>query len=146
MWILKLHISEWPFIVGSLRHTCALINVSNQHRDMANLWGTMDFINKGEVLTITDLDWFVNNIWEKWWYCVCNKSFRSLRSSHKKWEQKQKCCDYINVECMWRHSKRVKGCRLMCNCDGQTGHTRAVTHSLHTLFFVQVSPLKLFEA
>ncbi len=38
----KLHILEWPFIVASLRHTCAII-----------------------MLTNTDLDRFVNNIREK---------------------------------------------------------------------------------
>ncbi len=35
----KLHILEWPFIVGSLRHTCAIIILSNQHLDMPHLWG-----------------------------------------------------------------------------------------------------------
>ncbi len=30
----KLHILEWPFIVASLRHTCAIIMLSNQHLDM----------------------------------------------------------------------------------------------------------------
>ncbi len=36
---LKLHILEWPFIVASLRHTCAIIMLSNQHLDMPHLWG-----------------------------------------------------------------------------------------------------------
>ncbi len=36
---LKLHILEWPFIVASLRHTCAIIMLSNQHLDMQHLWG-----------------------------------------------------------------------------------------------------------
>ncbi len=35
----KLHILEWPFIVASLRHTCAIIMLSNQHIDMPHLWG-----------------------------------------------------------------------------------------------------------
>ncbi len=35
----KLHILEWPFIVVSLRHTCAIIMLSNQHLDMPHLWG-----------------------------------------------------------------------------------------------------------
>ena len=84
----ELHISEWPFIVASLRHTCAIIMPSNQHLDMPHLWGGMDYLGKGEVLTNTDLDRFVNNIWEKWIFCVPRKSFRSLSSAHKKWEQK----------------------------------------------------------
>lgn len=37
--VLKLNLSEWPFIVGRLRHTCALIVVSNQPLDMAHLGG-----------------------------------------------------------------------------------------------------------
>ncbi len=35
----KLHILEWPFIVASLRHTCAIITLSNQHIDMPHQWG-----------------------------------------------------------------------------------------------------------
>ncbi len=34
-----LHILEWPFIVASLRHTCVIIMLSNQHLDMPHLWG-----------------------------------------------------------------------------------------------------------
>ncbi len=30
---------EWPFIVASLRHTCAIIMLSNQHLDIPHLWG-----------------------------------------------------------------------------------------------------------
>ncbi len=30
----KLHILEWPFIVASLRHNCAIIMLSNQHLDI----------------------------------------------------------------------------------------------------------------
>ncbi len=30
---------EWPFRVASLRHTCAIIMLSNQHLDMPHLWG-----------------------------------------------------------------------------------------------------------
>ncbi len=32
--VIKLHILEWPFIVASLRHTCAVIMLSNQHLDL----------------------------------------------------------------------------------------------------------------
>ncbi len=52
--VLKLHILEWPFIVASLRHTCAIIMLSNQHLAMPLIW----IIS----LTNTDLDRFVNNI------------------------------------------------------------------------------------
>ncbi len=37
--VIKLHILEWPFIVASLRRTCAIIMLSNQHLDMPHLWG-----------------------------------------------------------------------------------------------------------
>ncbi len=37
--VIKLHILERPFIVASLRHTCAIIMLSNQHLDMPHLWG-----------------------------------------------------------------------------------------------------------
>ncbi len=58
--VIKLHILERPFIVSTLRHTCAIIMLSNQHLDMPHLWGgwIISFTN-------TDLDIFVNNIWEK---------------------------------------------------------------------------------
>ncbi len=36
--VIKLHILEWPFIVASLRHTCAIM-LSNQHLNMPHLWG-----------------------------------------------------------------------------------------------------------
>ncbi len=38
--VIKLHILEWTFIVSSLRHTCAIIMLSNQHLDMPHLWQT----------------------------------------------------------------------------------------------------------
>ncbi len=35
--VIKLHILEWPFIVASLRYTCAIIMLSNQHLDLPHL-------------------------------------------------------------------------------------------------------------
>ncbi len=37
--VIKLQILEWPFIVASLRYTCAIIMLSNQRLDMPHLWG-----------------------------------------------------------------------------------------------------------
>ncbi len=34
--VIKLHILDWPFIMGSLRHTCAIIMMS-KHLDMPHL-------------------------------------------------------------------------------------------------------------
>ena len=70
----KLDILEWPFIVASLRHTCAIFMLSNQHLDMPHLLGGMDYLDRGEVLTNTDLDRSVNSIWEKWFFCVHKKN------------------------------------------------------------------------
>ncbi len=61
----------------------------------------MDYLGKGEVLTNTDLDRFVNNIWQKYALCVHIKSLRSLSSAHDKWRQKQKCCIYNFVQCIY---------------------------------------------
>ncbi len=43
--VIKLHILEWPFIVASLRHNCAIIMLSNQHLDITPVrW--MDYLAK----------------------------------------------------------------------------------------------------
>ncbi len=39
--VIKLHILGWPFIVACLRHTCAIIMLSNQHLDMPHLRGEL---------------------------------------------------------------------------------------------------------
>ncbi len=45
--------------MASLRHTCVIIMLSNQYLDATPVrW--MDYLSKGEVLTNTDLDRFVN--------------------------------------------------------------------------------------
>ena len=71
----------------SLRLTCAIFMLSNQHLDMPYLLGGMDYLGKGEVLTTAELDSFVNNIWEKWIFCVYRKSFRSLSSANENWKK-----------------------------------------------------------
>jgi len=35
--VINLHIIEWHFIVASLRDTCAIIILSNQHLDVSHL-------------------------------------------------------------------------------------------------------------
>ncbi len=52
------------------------------HRPQSTTWSTLTQI------TNTDLDRFVNNIWEKWVFCSHGKSLRSLRSAHEKWGEK----------------------------------------------------------
>ncbi len=61
----KLHILEWGFIAASLRHTCTIIMLSNKHLEMPHLWGGWIILAKEKFLTNTDLDRFVNNIWDK---------------------------------------------------------------------------------
>ena len=97
--MIKLNISYWPFIVASLRHTCAIIMLSNQHLDMSHLWGGMDYLGKGEVLTNTDLDRCVNIIWQKWSFVYIENVLDLWVQLMEKWEQKQKCCVYIFVQC-----------------------------------------------
>ncbi len=59
------------FIVLNVHlHTCAIIMLSNQHLDMPHLWGGWILSAKEKVLTNTDLDRFMNNIWEKYAFCV----------------------------------------------------------------------------
>ncbi len=78
----KLHILEWPFIVASLRHTCVIIMLSNQHPWYVTPVRWMDYLSKGEVLSNTDLDIFVNNIWDKLAFCVHSKCMCSLHLTH----------------------------------------------------------------
>ncbi len=52
--VIKLHILEWPFIVASLRHTCAIIMLSNQHLDMPHLWGGW-IISEKEKCSLTQI-------------------------------------------------------------------------------------------
>ncbi len=53
----KLHILEWPFIVASLRHTCAIIMLSYQHLDIPHLWG--GWIIKCSLTTDLDRFWTI---------------------------------------------------------------------------------------
>ncbi len=52
--VIKLHILEWPFIVTSLRHTSAIIMLSNQHLDMPHQWGGW-FISAKEKCSLTHI-------------------------------------------------------------------------------------------
>ncbi len=52
--VIKLHILEWLFIVASLRHTCAIIMLSNQCLDMPHLWGGW-IISAKEMCSLTQI-------------------------------------------------------------------------------------------
>ncbi len=55
----KLQILKWPFIVASLRHTCAIITLSNQHLYMPHLWG--GWIISAKEKWATSQQWLINN-------------------------------------------------------------------------------------
>ncbi len=50
----KLHILQWAFIVASLRHTCAIIMLSDQHLHMPHLWGGW-IISEKEKCSLTQI-------------------------------------------------------------------------------------------
>ncbi len=74
-----LHILEWPFIAASLRHTCAIIMLSNQHLDI--------YLGKGEVLRSVTSKHRFRQICEQYLreICVLRKCLRYLSSAHEKW-------------------------------------------------------------
>ncbi len=60
----KLQILEWLFIVASLRHTCAIIMLSNQHLDMPHLWGGW-IISAKEKCSLTQIETDLWTIFER---------------------------------------------------------------------------------
>ncbi len=60
----KLHILKWPFVVASLRHTCAIIMLSNQHLDMPHLWGGW-IISAKEKCSLTQISTDLWTIFER---------------------------------------------------------------------------------
>lgn len=67
--------SPVAFYCGQYKSHCALFMVCDQLLDMAHLCSRMNYTSKGEPHTLTYFKWFVNNIWQKWWYSVCGKGF-----------------------------------------------------------------------
>ncbi len=65
----------------------------------------MDYLGKGEVLTNTGLNKFVNKIWEKYIYWVHRKSL--FISTREKWGG----CIYIFVQCMKVKSGKTSNLR-----------------------------------
>ncbi len=89
----KLHILEWPFIVASLRHTCVIIMLSNQHLDMPHLWGGW-ITSAKEKCSLTQI------YADLWTTFERNRPFVYVEKVldlwvqliSEKWGQKQKCC------------------------------------------------------
>ncbi len=60
----KLHILEWPFIVASLSHNCAIIMLSNKHLVMPHLWGGW-FVSAKEKCSLTQIKTDLWTIFER---------------------------------------------------------------------------------
>ena len=78
----KLHILKWPFIVCSLRHTCAIImlsnqHLSNQHLDIAHLWGGW-IISAKEKYSLTQIETDLWAIFERKRAFVCREKVLDL--------------------------------------------------------------------
>ncbi len=94
--VIKLHILEWPFIVASLRHTCAIIMLSYQHLDMPHLWGGW-IISAKEKCSLTQIcEQYLREIGL---LCTYKKVLDLLSSADEKWGQKQKCYIYNFFQC-----------------------------------------------
>ncbi len=94
--VIKLHILEWPFIVTSLRHTCAIIMLSNQHLDMPHLWGGWIILAKEkcslrqiceQYLREIGLFFYLEKVLDLWVQLMKNGG-------------KNKCCIYNFVQCV----------------------------------------------
>ncbi len=73
----RLSIVRVSFIVSSLRHTCAIIMLSNQHLDMLHLWG--GWLSRSLTQIYTDL----------WTIFERNRPFVFIEksSAHEKWDK-----------------------------------------------------------
>ncbi len=103
----------------------------------------MDYLGKGEVLTNTDLDRFVNNIWAKKAFCVHRKSLRSLSWAHEKLDQKQKCCVYNFVQCKKKMSGWIFEKWVGASCF-HTLFTQLCLNSFVKWFLHNRSPLNIY--
>lgn len=105
---------EW-----SLRPTC----VTFVQLHMLHLWGVW-IISKREVLTDTDLVRFVNNICEKWAFCVHRKSL---------WE-KNKCVVFVFVQWNFPDLQRVwelQSCTGLITCIYSSSVSRSTMLHSH---------------
>ena len=108
----ELHLSEWPFIVASLRHTCAIFMRATQHLDMPHLLGGMIISAKEkcslphiktDLLTISERNWFfvfIEKVLDLWVQLMKNGS------------KNKKCCVYIFVSVNFPVSHLFSFCKL----------------------------------
>ncbi len=87
--VIKLHMLEWSFIVSSLRHTCVIIMLSNQHLDMSHLWG--GWLSHSLTQIYTDL----------WTIFERNSPFVYIEKALDLWVQLMKNGGKTKVLCLW---------------------------------------------
>lgn len=95
-----------------LYNTCAIIMLSKQYIDMAHLWRWLDYLSKGEVLSIIDLDRFVNNIWEKFLFS------ESVKFHHYFWIKVPFYAFPLQIKCLPSDAELTSleiFCKLMYN-------------------------------
>ncbi len=88
----KLHIFEWPFIVVSLRHTCAIIMLSNQHLDMPHLWGGW-IISANEKCSLTQI------LTDLWTIFERNRPFVYIEKVRELEQRCQNTCNSCMYSC-----------------------------------------------
>ncbi len=132
--VIKLHILEWPFIVASLRHTCAIIMLSNQHLDMPHLWGGWIISAKEKCSLKPDSDgncfsggrkWFSPFTGGSWWFnCRPNPGCRCLslttpvkipgRITYCFWQTPRSCGNLIAVRIHISEFTRRNRLKIQC--------------------------------
>ncbi len=86
--------------MASLRHTCAIIMLSNQHFDMPHLWGGW-ITSAKEKCSQTQISTDLWTIFERNRpFVYIEKVFDLWVQLMKNWGQKQKCCIYNFVRCI----------------------------------------------
>lgn len=103
--LIKLHILEWPFVMGSLRHTWAITMLSNQQLDTPHLWAgwMISAKEKRSPIPIQADFW---TIFKSNRTCT-NRNLRCLCSAHEKLQPKQNCfCIYICIRIFFSVSNK----------------------------------------
>ena len=87
---MKMYILKWPFIVGSLMHTCALTLLSHQHLDVPNTWG-------GWIICALTQSWIdLRTMFQRNWSFVHIKKIYIYPGS---WSSAHKKFMYNSVQC-----------------------------------------------
>ncbi len=116
--VIKLHILELSFIVASLRHTCAIIMLFNQHLDMPHLWGGW-IISAKEKCSLTQI---YTDLWTTF---ERNRPFVYIEKVLDLWVQLMKngaktkvlrlsfCSVYNTYQILFTYAKALQRCRSL---------------------------------